>query len=247
MNSAEFQHHGQRRGLGGSLSMVLKFCWSVQGSATLVLCSCWHVYISPLPILPQGRVYTFLFMSLCMRITLYCDPRAKKKQQQAIIAIVCNTIHGIVKQAWDVNRICCQGVTVLYMWEKYESLSSHQVHLWFKTEAHTVWPSQLYHMHNYNQRQGVLFKRRMDESTNRSVMDFFQFRMRMNMVQGTEIALLWSQAWTVAASLHTAHAREGKQQLCLSDEIFKSSPKCSTGERMQVFIFKDDGDNYKNV
>lgn len=69
----------------------------------------------------------------------------------------------------------------------------------------------------------------------------------MNMAQGTDIALLWSQTWTVAAPLHTAHATEGKQRLCLSDEIFKSSPERNTGERTQVLIFKDDGDNYKNV
>ena len=43
------------------------------------------------------------------------------------------------------------GVTALHMWgkknNKSESLSSHRLQLYFKPEAHTVWPTQLYHMH----------------------------------------------------------------------------------------------------
>lgn len=84
---------------------------------------------------PRAAYTHFLFMPLCARITSLLQPLRSKKQ--AITAIVCSTIHGIVKQAWEVNRIHCQGVTVLHMWEKY-FLSSHQLHLYFKTEAHTV-------------------------------------------------------------------------------------------------------------
>lgn len=69
----------------------------------------------------RARFYSWF----CVRgLTSPAAPKVKeKKQKPAIIAIVCKTIQGIVKQAWEEERICCQGLTVLPMWEKDESLS----------------------------------------------------------------------------------------------------------------------------
>lgn len=135
-NAAAVQHHGQRIVWEASaLSMVLKCTRQPLSSAPIDMCTLAHHLCFP------RAGHTHFFIHACVQGLPSFPagpPRSKKKKKQAIIAIVCSTIHGIVKQAWEVNRIRCQGVTVLHMWEKYESLSSHQLHLYFKTEAHTV-------------------------------------------------------------------------------------------------------------
>ena len=45
---------------------------------------------------------------MCEDYILLRPPRSKG-EKKTIIAMVCNTIHGTVKEAWEVNRIGCQG------------------------------------------------------------------------------------------------------------------------------------------
>lgn len=59
--------------------------------------------------------YVHLYSCFCVQGLV--SPVAQWSKR-AIIAIVCNTIHGIVKEAWEENRKYCQGVTVLHVGKK---------------------------------------------------------------------------------------------------------------------------------
>lgn len=117
-DAAEFQHHGQRessRWKARSLSMVLDRARQQQSAAEPPdICTRWHVYISPITwISPRQSTHIFfsIHVSVCEDYILLRPTRSnkKKKRKQAIIAMVCNTIHGTVKEAWEVNRIGCGG------------------------------------------------------------------------------------------------------------------------------------------
>lgn len=133
------------------------WCWTERGSSSLqqsrrISAPADMCTLAPLPEFPLGRVHTFFFsihVSVCEDYILLRPTRSKKKKRkQAIIAMVCNTIHGTVKEAWEVNRIGCGGDCSPHVEKKEsESLSSHRLQLYFNPEAHTVWPTQLNHMH----------------------------------------------------------------------------------------------------
>lgn len=183
-DAAEFQHHGQRessRWKARSLSMVLDRARQQQSAAEPPdICTRWHVYISPITwISPRQSTHIFfsIHVSVCEDYILLRPTRSnkKKKRKQAIIAMVCNTIHGTVKEAWEVNRIGCGGDCSPHVEKKEsESLSSHRLQLYFNPEAHTVWPTQLNHMHIAISVKGLL-----NESTNTRVECFsFSFKKK---------------------------------------------------------------------
>lgn len=65
---------------GAELHTAVPLCSG--GAADLVFFSCWHVYISPLPLLPRGRVYTTLFfVSMYKDYLLLRPPRGPKNKQ----------------------------------------------------------------------------------------------------------------------------------------------------------------------
>lgn len=91
------------------------WCWTERGSSSLqqsrrISAPADMCTLAPLP---RQSTHIFFFYSR-LRVRGLHSPAAhkvqkKKKRKQAIIAMVCNTIHGTVKEAWEVNRIGCGG------------------------------------------------------------------------------------------------------------------------------------------
>ena len=170
----EFQHHGQRessRWKARSLSMVLDRARQQHSAAEPPdICSRWHVYISPITWISPGQSKPFflLFTSPCARITFSCGPRSKKekkKENRQLLQWNATQFMVLLKRRgkWTEKAAGGRGGSP-HAGKKCESLSSHRLQLYFKPEAHTVWPTQLYHMHI-----AISVKGPLNESTNTRV------------------------------------------------------------------------------
>lgn len=128
-NLTEFQHHGQRTACAMN-SLCCLWSWMQWQHCSRITepvpCSCWRVHKAITCTSPGQTIHIFIHVSVYTGYFLLW----RRDKKQAIIVILCNIIHGIVKEAWEENRKCCQRITVLHMGEK----------IWkpFKSSAVTV-------------------------------------------------------------------------------------------------------------
>lgn len=193
------QHHGQWTVPAGK-PVRCPWCWAaLRRSSTRPLLLLTYVP----PVLPSGQVIHILILVSVYKDYLRLRPPRSKKQ--AIIAVVCNTIRGIVKKAWEASRIWCRGVTVLHMWEKKKKTWKP-----FKSSAATVFQSRstcgltcaiISHAQLQCASRGFVWKR-PEWKHKWECNVFFKFSARANMALCINIAFvtitLWIQVWTMA-------------------------------------------------